>query len=100
MTDCTFNRSGPAWHMLQKTFFPGSWILGEWQQSRSTISLPDGDWRPSVVIDVLIYSCMQNMTATTTKFSNRASILKENMKELIPKVLLLSWKGKKITISK
>lgn len=84
----------------KKVFFPGSWILGEWQQSRSNISLPDGDWRPSVVIDVLIYSCMQNMTATTTEFSDRVSILKENMKELIPKVLLLSCKGKKITISK
>ena len=58
--------------------------------------IPDHDRHPSVIIDVLSCSCIQNMAATAPKFSNRASILKVQVKKLIPKVLLLSWKGKKI----
>lgn len=52
--------------------------------------IPDCDCHPSVVIDVPACVCMENLAATTPKFSNRASILKEHVKELIPKVLFLS----------
>lgn len=62
--------------------------------------IPDCDCHPSVIIDVLACSCIQHLTATTSKFSNEASILKEHMKELIHKVLVLSWNGKKMWLAK
>lgn len=52
--------------------------------------LPDCDWYPSVIVDVLVRSYIQNVTATTPKFSDGGSVLKEHMKKLAPKVLLLS----------
>lgn len=53
--------------------------------------IPDSDGHPSVIVDVLACSCTQDMTSiTATKCSNRISILKQNMEELMPKILLLS----------
>lgn len=62
--------------------------------------LLDCDWCPSVIVDGLACSGIQNMTATAPKFSNRSSIFKEDMKELIPKVLLLSCNYKKMKLVK
>lgn len=67
----------------------GNRILKNREEGRRLI-LPDCDGHPSVVIDVLARNSMQNLTATTPKFSNSTSILKEHMKELLPQVLLLS----------
>lgn len=72
-----------------------------WKEMQEIHILPDRYWCPSVIIDGLACGCGQNTTATTAEFSDRVSILKEHVEELIPKVLLLSCKeNQKISLEK
>ena len=77
----------------------GNRVSGTKEERKMMHILPDCDWHPSVIVDVLRCGDIQNVTAPAPEFSDRVSILKEHVKEPIPKVLLLSWDWKKKMVS-
>lgn len=93
---CFFNLNSPWFNHTMLSVLLSFMLLNRLLSRTAIMIIPDCDGDPSVIIDAVLHRCVQHPAAVAPKFSDRVSILKIHVKELIPKVLLLSCNEKEM----